>query len=78
MEAIDADRLAQVYRFHWIHGSDRLASTLAPDEALVEEQFAKAHGIAVGDTFSIRTPSGGARAPARRRASTATRSSSRG
>ena len=59
VEAIDADRLAQVYRFHWIHGSDRLASTLAPDQALVEEQFAKTHHIAVGDTFSIRTPSGG-------------------
>jgi putative ABC transport system permease protein len=60
VEGVDADRLAQVYSFKWIHGSDRLAATLGPSDALVEQQFAKAHGIGLGDRFSIRTPSGGA------------------
>jgi putative ABC transport system permease protein len=59
VEGIDSDRLAQVYRFKWIHGSNRLASTLGPDDALVERQFAKAHGLALGEWFRIRTPNGG-------------------
>jgi putative ABC transport system permease protein len=58
IEGIDADRLAQVYRFRWIRGSDRLADTLGPYDALVEEQFAKAHRLAIGKRFDIRTPSG--------------------
>jgi putative ABC transport system permease protein len=59
VEGVDADRLARVYRFDWVRGDDRLASTLGPDDALVEQQFANAHGIALGDQFTIRTPSGG-------------------
>jgi putative ABC transport system permease protein len=58
VEGIDGDRLAQVYRFRWVHGSDRLASSLGPYDALVEEQFAKAHRLAIGDRFNIGTPSG--------------------
>jgi putative ABC transport system permease protein len=58
IEGIDANRLPQVYRFKWVHGSDRLADSLGPDQAIVERQFANAHRIAVGDWFSIRTPSG--------------------
>jgi putative ABC transport system permease protein len=60
VEGVDSGRLAQVYRFKWIHGSDRLAATLGPADALVEQQFAKAHGIALGSWFNVRTPSGGA------------------
>ena len=59
VEGIDSNRLAQVYRFKWIRGSDRLAATLGPDQALVERQFAEAHAIRLGDWFRIRTPSGG-------------------
>jgi putative ABC transport system permease protein len=59
VEGVDSNRLAQVYRFKWIHGSDRLAAALGPDDALVEQQFAKAHGISLGEWFRIRTPSGG-------------------
>jgi putative ABC transport system permease protein len=58
VEGIDADRLARVYRFHWVHGSDGLASSLGPYDALVEEQFAKAHRLAIGDRFGVRTSSG--------------------
>ncbi len=58
IEGVDPRRLTQVYRFKWVHGSDALAARLGPNDALVEQQFAKAHGIAVGDTFSIRTPAG--------------------
>ena len=59
VEGVDSDRLAQVYRFDWVHGSDRLAATLGPDDALVEQQFAKTHHLALGAWYSIRTPSGG-------------------
>jgi putative ABC transport system permease protein len=59
VEGVDSNRLASVYRFKWVHGTDRLAATLGPEDALVEQQFAKAHGIALGEWFRIRTPSGG-------------------
>ena len=47
----------QVYDFRWL-GDGVDLSRLGPDEAAIEEQFGKEHGIAVGDTFSVRTPSG--------------------
>ena len=42
-------------------GGRRTRSSTASrgDTALVEEQFSKAHGVGVGDTFTIETPSGG-------------------
>ena len=54
----------------------RAGRPLRGDTALVEEQFAKTHGIAVGDRFRIETPSGGRRR-CWRSASTATRRSCR-
>jgi len=59
VEGIDPRTLGDVYRFRWIRGSDADAAGLQPGQALVEQQFAKAHGIEVGDRFTVRTSSGG-------------------
>ena len=59
-------------------GTDALLERLTGTAALVEEQFAKTHGIDVGDDFTVQTPDRRARARSRRSASTATRSSCRG
>jgi putative ABC transport system permease protein len=47
-----------VYRFAWLHGTDRDLQRLGPGAAVVEEQFAKQHGIAVGTRFRLTGPTG--------------------
>ena len=60
LDGVEARLLLQVYRPKWLNGgSDALVGRLRGDTALIEEQFAKAHDIAVGDRFRIQTPSGG-------------------
>ena len=65
-----------MYPFDWIDGDDSLLVELGSGETLIEEQFAKAHDVGVGDRYEVVTPSGG-RHPDRRSGSTATRRSSR-
>jgi putative ABC transport system permease protein len=57
--AIEPDALLATYSFDWVHGSNGLVSKLGRNQALVEEQFAKAHHLQVGDGYSVVTPSGG-------------------
>jgi putative ABC transport system permease protein len=60
VNGVEARILQAVYRPEWVGGgTDALIGRLRGDRALVEEQFAKTHGIAVGDRFDIQTPSGG-------------------
>jgi putative ABC transport system permease protein len=56
---IDPARLTDVYSFDWLEGDDSIVAGLGPGEVLVEEQFAEAHGLEVGDTYEAVTPSGG-------------------
>ncbi len=56
---IDPRALRDAYTFQWVQGDDSLLSRLGRDDALIEEQFAKAHGLSVGDGFRVLTPSGG-------------------
>jgi putative ABC transport system permease protein len=59
LDGVDATQLLDVYRPRWLHGaSDRVLNRLHGRAALVEEQFAKTHGIRVGGTFGVQTPSG--------------------
>jgi putative ABC transport system permease protein len=58
LNGIDPLALRDVYRFRWIHGSDSELQRLGPGAALVEEQFAKQHRIAVGDRFRLTGPTG--------------------
>jgi putative ABC transport system permease protein len=59
MLGVDPAKLPSVYRFEWVQGSDALLSRLGGNRALVEEQFARARDVGVGDTYQVRTPSGG-------------------
>jgi putative ABC transport system permease protein len=59
LTAIAPDALLATYSFDWLEGEDGVVAGLGRNEALVEEQFAKAHDLAVGDGFRIVTPSGG-------------------
>jgi putative ABC transport system permease protein len=56
---VDPSTLADVYRFDWLDGDDELLSQLGGGNALIEEQFAKARDIELGDTYEVVTPSGG-------------------
>ena len=60
----------------WLHGSDADLQRLVGGAAIVEEQFAKLHGIAVGIASASRAPPA-TRPRSRRSPSTATRSSCR-
>jgi putative ABC transport system permease protein len=56
---VEPDRIRAGYKFDWIHGSDATLSHLHGDNAVIEEQFAKAHHLGIGDSFKVVTPSGG-------------------
>ncbi|MGA8217181.1 MAG: FtsX-like permease family protein [Solirubrobacterales bacterium] len=56
---IEPDRIRAGYKFDWIHGSDATLSRLRGDNVVIEEQFAKAHHVGIGDSFKVVTPSGG-------------------
>lgn len=51
--------LLNVYAFDWIDGSDDLLARLGGDGALVEEQFAEAHGLERGERFRAKVSTGG-------------------
>ena len=55
---VDPTALARVYRFEWVKGSDAVLQQLRGDAALVEEQFARARGVGMGDTYRVRTTAG--------------------
>jgi putative ABC transport system permease protein len=59
--SVDPSTLTDVYTFEWIEGDDSLLADIGPGETLIEEQFAKAHDVSVGDDYEVVTPSGGRR-----------------
>ena len=59
MNGVAPASLAELYRVDWVEGDNTVLDRLRGDTALVEEQFSKAHGVDVGETFTIETPSGG-------------------
>jgi putative ABC transport system permease protein len=58
MIGVDPTLLGDVYTFEWIEGDDALLDELGRGETLIEEQFAAEHGVGVGDSYSVETPSG--------------------
>jgi putative ABC transport system permease protein len=58
---VDPQELPSVYRFDWIEGDDHLLDTLGDGETLIEEQFAKRHELAAGDSYEVTAPAGGHR-----------------
>jgi len=64
VNSVDPETLAGMLRFQWKQGSAATLKTLDGDGAIVKQAFAKRNGLAVGDTFTLRSSSG---APARLR-----------
>jgi putative ABC transport system permease protein len=59
VSAANPRTIADVYRFDWVDGSDALLDGLGRNEALIEQQFAKARHVDVGDSYRVETASGG-------------------
>jgi putative ABC transport system permease protein len=60
LDGVDPDRLLEVYAPEWLGDTtDATVTRLHGDTALVEEQFAEAHGIRVGERFRVETVAGG-------------------
>jgi putative ABC transport system permease protein len=56
---LDPDAILATYSFDWLDGNDGVLRGLGRNEAVIEEQFAKAHDLDVGDGYRVRTPSDG-------------------
>ena len=46
------------WRFDWVQGDDAVAAGLGDDGAVVDEGWAKEHGLAVGDRFALTSAAG--------------------
>src|SRR5207253_247365 len=57
VNGVDAD-VSKGLRFNWKHGSDATLASLGAHGAVVRKTFANDHHLAVGDAFSLRTPTG--------------------
>jgi putative ABC transport system permease protein len=55
---LDPKTLTKVATLDWVDGDDSTLDGLGPDEAIVESQWAADHGVAVGDTVTLRTTTG--------------------
>ena len=55
---IDPATIGQVYRFEWVDGSDAALSDLAPGDAIVERDTARAAQLRVGDRVQMTTETG--------------------
>jgi putative ABC transport system permease protein len=55
LTGIDPAKIAEGYNFDWIEGSDATLAALGDDGAIVDEDFAEEHGLAVGQTVEVRT-----------------------
>jgi putative ABC transport system permease protein len=53
INGIDPLALRDAYSFRWLDGTDDDLQRLVGNAAIVEEQFAKAHAISVGDRFRV-------------------------
>jgi putative ABC transport system permease protein len=58
LNGVEPARFARIYRADWRHGSEAALLRLTGDQAIIEEQFARQHGLAVGDRFRIRLANG--------------------
>ncbi len=55
---IDPATIATISRFEWTRGSDEALTALGRDGAILHDDFAKEHNIAVGDRFPLTTGQG--------------------
>jgi putative ABC transport system permease protein len=55
---IEPATIGEVFSFDWAHGNDRVPASLGNDGAIVDENWATEHKLAVGSTFKIRSAKG--------------------
>ena len=58
VNSVDPKTVGGLFTFGWSDGSDSVLTGLGADGAIVDEGWAKEHELAVGDRFSITSPSG--------------------
>jgi putative ABC transport system permease protein len=58
VNGVDPATIARVYHFDWKQGSNATLARLDGHGALVKQAFARKHGLAVGDRFTLRSPAG--------------------
>jgi putative ABC transport system permease protein len=58
VDGIEPATIGGLYRFAWTSGSDLAVRQLNDGGALVKQAFARKHGLAVGDRFTLRSSSG--------------------
>ncbi|MHB1468333.1 MAG: ABC transporter permease [Solirubrobacteraceae bacterium] len=59
ISAIEPSSFPSFYKLDWEKGSNATFATLQEGGAIVKKEFAKAHGLAVGQRLSVLTPTGG-------------------
>src|SRR3954454_3128337 len=59
MNGVNSFQIAGVYDIDWVHGDHSVLARLHGTNAIVEEQFSKAHNVGVGDSYNVETPTGG-------------------
>jgi putative ABC transport system permease protein len=55
---VDPPTAAQVLSLDWKDGNQGLLTSLGPNDAVIDEKWGSDHGLAVGDSFSVKTASG--------------------
>jgi putative ABC transport system permease protein len=58
VNGVDPATIARVYHFDWKQGSNATLARLDGHGALVKQSFGRKHHLAVGDTFTLRSPAG--------------------
>jgi putative ABC transport system permease protein len=58
VNSVDPKTVDGLFSFDWADGSDATLSRLGADQAIVDEGYASEKKLAVGDAFSITSPSG--------------------
>jgi putative ABC transport system permease protein len=59
MNGVNTFQIAGVYDIDWVEGDHSVLARLHDNNTIVEEQFSKAHGVGVGDSYDVETPAGG-------------------
>jgi putative ABC transport system permease protein len=58
INAVDPKTIGEVFAFDWAEGDDSVLSGLDRQGAIVDEGWAKEHGLAVGERFSVKSAKG--------------------
>ncbi len=56
VSGVDPSTIGAVYDIDWVDGSPAVLRTLAARDALVDTRWAQDHGVTVGDTLALTTP----------------------